>query len=43
MNESEAAYAEALRRIQEAKKTRQHWLDLGDLDSLEEIPRKSRN
>lgn len=32
------AYNEALRRIQAAKATGQHWLDLGDIDGLERIP-----
>ena len=32
------AHNEALRRIQSAKATGQHWLDLGDIEGLESIP-----
>lgn len=32
------AYLEAQRRIRAAKQSGQHWLDLGDIDGLEEIP-----
>lgn len=32
------AYSEAQRRLQAAKTTGQHWLDLGDIEGLEQIP-----
>ena len=32
------AHSEALRRIQAAKASGQHWLDLGDIEGLEQIP-----
>lgn len=35
---AQEASNEAIRRIRAARKSGQHWLDLGDLDGLEELP-----